>query len=73
MNLISSGLVAAPTYINSQTMPNLVGRAGVEPAQPQAADLQSVELTYAQPPRILVELTRIELATLSVQGRCSPK
>ena len=67
MNLISSGLVAAPTYINSQTMPNLVGRAGVEPAQPQAADLQSVELTYAQPPQIMVEDTGIEPATSTVQ------
>ena len=63
MNLISSGLVAAPTYIISQTMPNLVGRAGVEPAQPQAADLQSVELTHAQPPRIMVGVAGIEPAT----------
>ena len=66
MNLISSDLVAAPTYIISQTMPNLVGRAGVEPAQPQAADLQSVELTYAQPPP-LGEDTGIEPATSTVQ------
>jgi hypothetical protein len=31
----------------------MVGRDGVEPSQPQAADLQSVELTNAQPPHKL--------------------
>ena len=35
---------------------NLVGRDGVEPSQPQAADLQSVELTNAQPPLNLFSL-----------------
>ena len=33
MNLISSGLVAAPTYIISQIMPNLVGEIGFAPTQ----------------------------------------
>ena len=51
----------------------MVGRAGVEPAQPQAGDLQSLGLTTCSVSPYLVELTGIEPATLSVQGRCSPK
>ena len=41
----------------------LVGRDGVEPSQPQAADLQSVELTNAQPPQILAPRAGLEPAT----------
>ena len=50
----------------------MVGRAGVEPAQPQAGDLQSLGLTTCSVSPYLVGVAGFEPATFCVLNRCSP-
>ena len=50
----------------------MVGRAGVEPAQPQAGDLQSLGLTTCSVSPYLVGVAGFEPATFCLLNRCSP-
>ena len=50
----------------------MVGRAGVEPAQPRAGDLQSLGLTTCSVSPYLVGVAGFEPATFCVLNRCSP-
>ena len=49
---------------------SLVGTNGLEPSTSRLSGVRSNHLSYA--PISLVEMRRIELLTLCVQGRCSP-
>ena len=48
----------------------VVGTNGLEPSTSRLSGVRSNHLSYA--PILLVEMRRIELLTLCVQGRCSP-
>ena len=48
-----------------------MGRDGVEPPEPKAADLQSAPLPLTVYLPILATLIRLELTTSCVTGRCS--
>ena len=49
---------------------SVVGSNGLEPSTSRLSGVRSNHLSYA--PIFLVEMRRIELLTLCVQGRCSP-
>ena len=48
----------------------MVGTNGLEPSTSRLSGVRSNHLSYAH--NYMVEMRRIELLTLCVQGRCSP-